>query len=108
MEDEFEKSDINTGMTIAMRLNELWAKCNLAYHTAQWARLNSILDTIYFEMSDDITPDDIKNYTRLNFFILNENVSPFWITQKWIFMKKLQKSQGLGKKYYDEAATNIA
>ncbi len=107
-EEELEKSDINTGVAIAYRLNESWAKCSLAYQQANWARLNSILDTIYLEMTDDIKPKDTEKYNRLNYFISHDNLSPFWITQKWVFTKKLQKKQGLGKKYYDESATSIA
>lgn len=105
--EESEKSEINTGVAIAYRLNELWAKTNLAYQTAQWQKLNSILDTIYFELSDDLKPEDDEQYKKINIWIAETNCSPYFLQKKWRFMKNLQKGQGMGKKYVDEAGTSI-
>jgi len=105
--EESEKSEINTGIAIAFRLNELWAKTNLAYQTAQWAKLNSILDTIYFELSDDLKKEDEEKYRKINIWVAETNLSPYFLQKKWTFMKNLQKGQGMGKKYVDEARTSI-
>lgn len=100
---ELKQSKFNTGVAIAMRLNDLWNRCNIAYRSGNFPQWNSILDTIYLELSDDVDEDDMKEYTRLNYIIIKTKLNPYWLMKKHIWIKHVQKKQGIGKKYLEES-----
>jgi hypothetical protein len=105
---ELKQSQFNSGVAIVIRLNNLWDACNKAYNAGEFMKWNALLDTLYLETCDDVEEADEKEYNRINFLCLKNKYHPFWITRKHIFVKKLHKSQGVGKKYIDEDEYDFA
>ena len=112
-------SKYNSAQLINQRMHELWLECKRAWRSANLTELNDILDVVWTELYADSSKEHIQHMVVLNkqiiklkidmkfcknpkaFMICKSNLSTH-ITNKWLFLKALEKKQGIGKSYRDE------
>lgn len=113
-------SKYNSAQLINERMHELWLECKRNYKNGHYKELNGVLDVVYTELYADTTPDQKEQIKTFDLNIakyeneLNKRHKTFsekklWesryvieIKQKWLFLKFLEKKQGIGKAYRDE------
>jgi hypothetical protein len=110
-EGDFQSSKVNAGQLIIFRLNSLWNNVIHYWRTGQDDKLAWELDMIWFELSADVVKKELEEYERLNQELnkaktiqdLVERRKRVFnaLSQKWMFLKRIEKHQGLGKTYRD-------
>lgn len=129
--ESVRSSKINAAGIINDRVQALWSRANTASIQGNFLMWNAFLDSLWQEFaadaqqnkkdedSDETTFDKIqKKLVKSNFFSINEEKEGFHVlsktdlekkrehrqilSEKHIFLKKLEKKQGRGGAYKDE------
>ena len=117
-------SKYNSAQLINQRMHELWIECKRNWRNGHMKELNGVLDVVYTELYADATPEQRKQIGEYDINISNyeiemnkcrknferkswESKYVFEIKQKWLFLKFLEKKQGIGKAYQDESEDDI-
>jgi hypothetical protein len=112
-------SAFNSASYINQRMHNLWVECKRAWRTGYMDELNGILDVVYTELYADATPEQVKkikefdsNIVQFGFKIRSaknlkerkewEMKHAMEIKEKWLYLKLLEKKQGIGKAYKDK------
>jgi hypothetical protein len=104
-ENLIPQSKIDGSLFKVLRLSTLWNKCHRDLESGNATRLNILLDSIYLELIADCTEEQIKIINDLNLRIkkarTKKNIAIMWeaIKEKWAELFRIEKSQGLGKRY---------
>ena len=102
------KSKFNAGGLKIQRLHESWVVIRNAWRNADPSTMNNELEIMWQELGADSTPLQAKTITHLNKDYLksvrkqDKNEMFKWLRHKWTFLLRVEKSQGLGKTYYDD------
>ena len=111
-------SKFNSAGLINQRMHNLWLKCQRAWEKGELILLNDILDIVYTELYSDSTKPQKELMTKLDKKVLdasikmknskngkdystNKTAYALRLKKKWLFMKVLEKNQGIGKSYKD-------
>jgi hypothetical protein len=113
-------SRINTGGLINLRLHEIHRKVYLNWENGRFLDVNTMLDIIWSELYADASPEHKEEIKKLDDEILEYSNQKIRfkkdrpevlkahakmvgkIREKWLFLKTVEKKQGLGKAYVDE------
>ncbi|HUS50118.1 MAG TPA: hypothetical protein VMZ91_08125, partial [Candidatus Paceibacterota bacterium] len=112
-------SKYNSAQLINQRMHNLWLECLREWKQGNLEKLNDLLDVVYTELYSDA-----KKEQRIQIRKLDTNISQMQSTlkscrnpkeylklkaryaleikHKWLFLKTLEKGQGIGKAYRDE------
>lgn len=118
-EDNVEKSKYNAGALKIARLNDSWMKCKRHWRDANYTELNEELDLVWFELEADATKDEIARMDFLDKKILDlkkerltrrEKIPKYFyiLRKKWKVLFRIEKHQGLGKKYIDASDEELS
>jgi hypothetical protein len=115
-------SKINAAGIITIRLQKSWDSCRRSFTSGMFDALRDELMFLWTEFYADATPDQIKKVGEIKERIENniklKNVSrksiKYWkyyswcykmaVYDLWLFMKTLEKGQGIGRAYIDKDA----
>jgi len=117
-------SRINAAQLVNMRLQNYWRDCGHLWKRARFNEAYDILSLLWTEFYADATEDERKEVERLDkevdlFINKRNNVvkqngknKKMWlyyhrlylqsIFNKWLFLKTLEKKQGVGRAYIDK------
>jgi len=118
-ENDLGVSKFNSSQLISFRLNNSFISCRRHWNNGNYEELNNELVVIWTELYADASKDQRKKYNEIEeaigkyFKLMNESKSKsehyrnrlLYINEikwKWLFLKVVEKSQGLGKAYRDE------
>ena len=113
-------SKLNTGYFTCERLHQIWLACARNWRDGYFDKLNDCLDLVWVELYADAKPDEVKmiedfdkqiaelnsmaRNTRNYKQVLDAKVKyALAIKFKYLYLKKVEKSQGMGKAYRDES-----
>lgn len=116
---DVEKSKYNAGALKIERLNASWVICKRHWRQGDYNLLNEELDLIWFELEADATKDEIKAVDDLDKEFLQlkekkinerEKISQYFsiVRRKWKLLFRIEKHQGLGKKYIDASDEELS
>jgi len=114
-----EKSKYNAGALKIDRLHQSWVKCKQHWRNGNYTELNEELDLIWFELEADATNDEIEKIDDLDKEITSLNskripprqkISQHFniLKRKWKLLFRIEKHQGLGKKYIDASDEELS
>ena len=114
-----EKSKYNAGALKIDRLHQSWVKCKQHWRNGNYTELNEELDLIWFELEADATKDEqarIKELDEAYMELKNAHehprtkVSKYFqiLRKKWTTLFRIEKHQGLGKKYMDASDEDLS
>lgn len=118
-ENTIEKSKYNAGALKIERLNASWVICKRHWRQGNYSELNEELDLIWFELEADATNNEITETNKLDKEVValkqkkapeREKVSDFFsvMKKKWKLLFRIEKHQGLGKKYIDASDEELS
>lgn len=118
-ESSVEKSKYNAGALKIERLNASWTKCKTHWRNGNYVELNEELDLIWFELEADATNEEIKAIDDLDNEIISLKKREIPTRQKipihfdilkrkWKLLFRIEKHQGLGKKYIDASDEELS
>jgi len=102
------KSKYNAGVYKIQRLHESWGIIRNAWREADYPTMNNELEIIWQELEADSTALQAKTISHLNkdyqSAVKRKDTNKMfkWLRYKWTFLLRIEKSQGLGKIYYDD------
>lgn len=117
--DSQDVSKINAAGLINLRIQDAWNSCRLHYVRGDFNALRDELMGLWAEFFADAKPEQVKRIKDLDIeiakaingmssrsknkksWLLNSGRYKRYIYRKWLFLKTLEKSQGVGKAYYD-------
>lgn len=118
--EKVDSSKINTGGLINLRLHDVYQKIYRYWENGRIDDLNFLLDIVWSEFYADATPEQrgtIEKHDENIVNFKNEKIRSGKdrigllrahgkyvneIKKKWLFLKTIEKKQGLGKAYVDE------
>jgi|TARA_R100000049_G_C1940618_1_gene84720 hypothetical protein len=114
---ETEQSHYDAGYLKILEIQKCWANFRSYYRKGNFERANNELDLIWMEFEVDSTDEDRKKEKEINDSIkekLKER-NPAKRTgllfdilrNKRMFLGKVEKKQGMGKRYFDETAEDL-
>jgi len=117
-EDEGEGSEVqqsayNAGMFKIQRLNNCWLNIHINWRRGDWENVCNELDIVWIELEADTTSEQQealetidKNVTRS---ISSKSGTNIWsaLRKKWKVLLRIEKMQGLGKRYIDETEDEL-
>jgi len=112
-------SKYNSAQLINQRMHNLWLECLREWKCGDLNKLNDLLDVVYTELYSDAKKEQREQIRKLDANISQmqstlrsrKNLKDYFsiksryaleIKRKWLFLKTLEKSQGIGKAYRDE------
>ena len=118
-ESSVEKSKYNAGALKIDRLHQSWVKCKQHWRMGDYTELNEELDLIWFELEADATNDEIKAIDELDKEIMDLKAKKIpqhfkipkhfdILKRKWKLLFRIEKHQGLGKKYVDASDEELS
>ena len=105
--DDIPTSKIDGSWLKVVRIARCWDLCHHHWKGGDAIGLINVLDLIWFELSADATDpekEEIKEINqRITYNRKMKRISSYWgaIRDKWEFLFKVEKHQGLGKRYRD-------
>lgn len=120
--EETDVSKINAAGLINLRVQESWGACRRNYNNGEYDELRDELSALWPEFYADATKEQKEELKEIDKAIAtatkNRNASvgkrKQWlyfnikykhaVYQKWLFLKLLEKGQGVGKAYIDKDA----
>jgi hypothetical protein len=114
-----EKSKYNAGALKIERLNSSWVRCKTHWRQGNYSELNEELDLIWFELEADATKKEIADIESLDKEIIKlkqERIPEYKkinrhfaiMKTKWKLLFRIEKHQGLGKKYVDASDEELS
>jgi len=118
-QEETDVSKINAAGLINLRVQESWGACRRYYNDGDYNSLRDELAALWPEFYADATSQQVREFNNLNKAIAlslkerwnNRKNKKQWlyfnikykaaVYQTWLFLKTLEKAQGVGKAYID-------
>jgi|TARA_R100001530_G_C4177922_1_gene118597 hypothetical protein len=114
---ETEQSHYDAGYLKILEIQKCWANFRSHYRRGNFERANNELDLIWMEFDVDSTDVDKLKEKEFNLKIkeLSKERNPAKRTgllfeilkEKRMFLGKVEKKQGMGKRYFDETAEDL-
>ena len=119
--EEFQKSKINSGGLINLRMHELWQKAHEFAVKGNYPKWNAYLDRIWMELSGDAKQEDEKAFFDIALGLPEQRIIErdsfekptieerlirakqyMALLKKETFLRRLQNEQGKGTAYAEE------
>ena len=111
-------SRINAAGIICIRVQNYWRKCGQLFENGDFNGLRDAMNILWTEFYADATPNQKETVANLDIrirqtiilrsrakkakFVLYNELYKKLIYGKWLFMKTLEKAQGIGRSYVDK------
>ena len=108
-----EQSAYNAGMLKIQRLNNCWLNIHNNWRRGDWENVCNELDIVWIELEADTTEEQQKVLDTIDKNVTNSISSKsgnnIWaaLRKKWKVLLRIEKMQGLGKKYVDETEDEL-
>ena len=109
--DDIQKSKFDSGWFKVLRLQENWGYVRKYWRQGNEKKLNHEMDIIWFELEADAKKDQKEKINELNKQLVVARKTEEYqdrrqkvfkvLGEKWTFLARVEKTQGLGKRYID-------
>lgn len=116
-QEEVLPSKYDSGLSKIFRLNNAWEACQQYWIQGDLHKLNSKLEGIWIELATDAGGPNEEAWNKINTKLrlarkiknvsLRSKMLSRLIKQKWTFLFKVEKGQGMGKSYVDPEEDNL-
>ncbi len=110
---EVQQSAYNAGMFKIQRLNNCWLNIHINWRRGDWENVCNELDIVWIELEADTTSEQQEALDKIDKNITNSISSKsgtnIWssLRKKWKVLLRIEKMQGLGKRYIDETEDEL-
>ena len=110
---EVQQSAYNAGMFKIQRLNNCWLNIHINWRRGDWENVCNELDIVWIELEADTTSEQQEALDKIDKNITNsigsKSGTNIWssLRKKWKVLLRIEKMQGLGKRYIDETEDEL-
>ena len=110
---EVQQSAYNAGMFKIQRLNNCWLNIHINWRRGDWENVCNELDIVWIELEADTTTEQQEALKiidkKVTSAISSKSGTNIWasLRKKWKTLLRIEKMQGLGKRYIDETEDEL-
>ena len=111
--EEVQQSAYNAGMFKIQRLNNCWLNIHINWRRGDWENVCNELDIVWIELEADTTNEQQEVLKiidkKVTSAISSKSGTNIWasLRKKWKTLLRIEKMQGLGKRYIDETEDEL-
>ena len=116
-DDDVQQSKFDSGWFKVLRLQQNWEYIRRYWRQGKDVQINHEMDIIWFELEADAKKDQREGIIEINKkleqareikdFIKRKQQIFKVLGEKWTYLARVEKSQGLGKRYRDPAEDEL-
>ena len=116
-DDDVQQSKFDSGWFKVLRLQQNWEYIRRYWRQGKDVQINHEMDIIWFELEADAKNDQrikiveinkkLEQAREIKDFIKRKQAIFKALGEKWTYLARVEKSQGLGKRYRDPAEDEL-